>query len=105
MQLVLHSCFIFGNVNMVNILPFLRLSYNPHMIGRLLCDFLDSGKICFKCRRWCISCIYGIGCTFLNDLAQEVISSGDRYVPIEIYYCSLQCFNGKMHKIQMDWLR
>ena len=68
-----------------------RVYYNQHMVGKYLCNFLDSGKLCSTCRKWCFSCIYMIGQQSPNYLARDVTSSREPYVPLEMYFCSAKC--------------
>ncbi|CAB3995704.1 Leucine-rich repeat 1 [Paramuricea clavata] len=68
-----------------------RVYYNQHMIGRYLCDFLDSAKLCSTCQQWCFGCIYEIYKENLRGLAHEVTSSGQQYIPLEVYFCSSTC--------------
>ena len=68
-----------------------RIHYNQYMVGKYLCDFLDSGKVCSECLQWCFSCIYSIWANDPNDLATNVISNREEYVPLEMYFCSQLC--------------
>ena len=70
---------------------FSRVYYNQHMVGKYLCNFLDSGKLCSTCREWCFGCIHVIGQESPNNLARDVTSSGEAYVPLEMYFCSIAC--------------
>ena len=68
-----------------------RVYYNQHMVGKYLCNFLDSGKLCSTCREWCFGCIHAIDQESPNNLARDVTSSGEAYVPLEMYFCSIAC--------------
>ena len=70
-----------------------RVYYNQHMVGKYLCNYLDSGKLCSTCREWCFGCIHAIELEIPNNLARDLTSSGEAYVPLEVYFCSIACAN------------
>lgn len=72
-----------------------RKHYNQHLIGRHLCDFLDSAKFCLNCDSSCFECIvYHLLGINLHTIAHTVVSThGDNsMVPVESCFCSRLCY-------------